>query len=495
MAVLWPAGEGGIITVSPGGYIDDAAAKQQVLNWTTYGYCALINNEDKATIVKSSTPSSGGLPDILDITKLDGKAASLQRQEFIVGVALPESNVDGYIKHFYSDFTAIPNLGKKLVESRLLRAQLSFCQGGSGTAMDVRVVDFCQSGSVDTCQIDTNLIACTALKSNFDITVYDTKEQEYKVDGSTLKGAVLSDYNISNASIKGFTVDAMKKLCGDKMEGEQAFKRLQAGSSYGTTLRMRLYVEKDDLPALNSAGLNVPDGMVGKPTPYYAEVRSSAGTAGSLAMAELSSLAFQQLLPKYANAEPAITGTTANWSFHRDWRNTPSEGVPVEVPWPCYIVKSNDCVGYRGIPELASGNGISNKLLGRLYSTEEYAAIWQRYQAEGPVKVLFHPNVADMVRATFIDLANFYGKDIIIVCPAFCAFGSIRGTHNKHTSSGGISAHWARCAVDFDYNHEGVTKNLARTEMGKYKDTAYRGAMKIFKAHGGRWGRSQPDVL
>lgn len=55
----------GIITISPGGYIDDAAAKQQVLNWSTYGTFVVLTEEGNAATVKNNTESRFGLPDIL----------------------------------------------------------------------------------------------------------------------------------------------------------------------------------------------------------------------------------------------------------------------------------------------------------------------------------------------------------------------------------------------------------------------------------------------
>lgn len=355
-------------------------------------------------------------------------------------------------------------------------------------------MDFCDSGAVDSCQIESNLIVSTPVRNNFDITLFDASEKEYKVNGTTIKPAITGDYDINTSSISGLTISNLKKLSAMQLFSSAYFKRAQFNSPYGTVLRMRLYVERNDLAEIQKLGIAIPDGMVGKPVPYYNEVKAAAEVLAGLNMGELSSLTFQQLLPKYTNTSPVITGQRIAYHTDKVLRATESAGVPVEVPWPCYVVKPNDYDGWAGLSELANGSGINNKLLGRLYTNEEYAAIWQKYQASGPVKVLFHPQVADRVKATFVDLANFYGKDIIIMCPAFCIFSCVRGKHDKYVNRAktGISAHYARAAVDFDWAHERTTKTIATSEIGKYKDSAYKAALEIFEAHGAIWGGDSP---
>lgn len=51
------AAEAGTITISPGGYIDDDAAKQQVLNWNPYGSFVVQTAENESSIV-TCTPEA-----------------------------------------------------------------------------------------------------------------------------------------------------------------------------------------------------------------------------------------------------------------------------------------------------------------------------------------------------------------------------------------------------------------------------------------------------
>lgn len=143
---------------------------------------------------------------------------------------------------------------------------------------------------VDTCLINSHLFVCTPLGGSFSISVYDSTSKEYKVDGTTLKSPVTGNYDPTTGSISGLTIDKLITLCANKSSNGDLFKRTQITSSYGNTLRMRLYVDNNDVNNIQSACKSgVPEGMIGRPTPYYAEVKAAimgGNVAGCMGMAD-----------------------------------------------------------------------------------------------------------------------------------------------------------------------------------------------------------------
>lgn len=286
----------GIITVSPGGFINDEAAKQLVLNFNVYNPCIVKTPEEEIAVASNGKENSLSLPLVLNQTTLAGKGAAIMqsqenRSDFWVGSAVPESCISEYIKNFYPDYDDPGNAAKKLVASKILNVQLSFCTGGSGFSFDSKIVGFSEGGLVNTIEIDSNLLLNCGNTTDISVSTFDASNKEYKINGITLKAVIAGPYNINNGSISGFNIAEVTKIANyKKIPGEQNFKRMTVSCTRGNTVRARFYVDpsyKSSVDKIIQGG--IPEGLYGRPMPYYNEVTARPNgpiVAGCTGMAD-----------------------------------------------------------------------------------------------------------------------------------------------------------------------------------------------------------------
>lgn len=277
----FPGGFNGIVQTFSG-FIDDENAKQQVVNWTHFQSMILKSNEDTYTIAAGNNGSECGLPDTLTENAFASKKSNILKfrenggDDQIVGVAAPNSFILTNIKHFYSEIDWSENDISNLISKMLLHVQVTFANGGQGISFNACVSPYGGQIASGTIAIDSQLfLSDEGLKRDFEVSVFDNSQKEYKVGTDILPGCD-GEYSYEYASVSDYNdlYLAIHAINHNVYNSEQFFKKIDIKSTKYSDARVRFFITPDnkEAAATTLGGKQIPDGLVGEPPTYYTEV-------------------------------------------------------------------------------------------------------------------------------------------------------------------------------------------------------------------------------
>lgn len=279
------------VSVSTGGYIDEAASKQLVVSWTNHQSIVVkVVEEDAYAMCKCDLESKLGLPNSFIQELFTSRKGLIQTvtggdSYWLTGAMVTANCIAEYVKHFYPDCEWTLQHIQQMISSRLINAQICFALNDSGTYFNTTIVEAGGAGFSDTAvSIDTQLfLSLNTLKNDFVVTVTDRSNKSENVDGKKLAPLATTDYIYEACSLGGYDINHTGyygSSSNEQYSGEQAFSKVSVSSSKYQQARIRFFVRSDNKPAIEKilGDKKIPEGLIGEPLAYYTEAVSAGGS-------------------------------------------------------------------------------------------------------------------------------------------------------------------------------------------------------------------------